>query len=279
MGELYSPFFLFSIFFLSRGRVLRRRGNGRGVLGALLLRPPPGWADPHGLQERGHGGEYTVPLYPFRLIVKTLPNSIGSADRLPSFPPLLREFFGNFCRLQFFFFVKNSRACFLYRRFNPSIHLLPSKFHLIVGSTLHFNPFLYITCNNYHINETLTRSFNNGRTKKARYTCPIHDKRKCRKIVRIRLLIDSKANYQNEGRRVPVVLAVVVVAGRNRKVVHWGRQTNGGQAVSKLVSRYRLSTRSACRFIAFTRRVKEGGAVLRRCVWSHARNGKGVASL
>lgn len=94
-----------------------------------------------------------------------------------------------------------------------------------------------------------------------------------------RLLIDSKANYQNEGRRVPVVLAVVVVAGRNRKVVHWGRQTNGGQAVSKLVSRYRLSTRSACRFIAFTRRVKEGGAVLRRCVWSHARNGKGVASL
>lgn len=81
-----------------------------------------------------------------------------------------------------------------------------------------------------------------------------------------RLLIDSKANYQNEGRRVPVVLAVVVVAGRNRKVVHWGRQTNGGQAVSKLVSRYRLSTRSACRFIAFTRRVKEGGAALRRCV-------------
>lgn len=79
-----------------------------------------------------------------------------------------------------------------------------------------------------------------------------------------RLLIDSKANYQNEGRRVPVVLAVV--AGRNRKVVHWGRQTNGGQAVSKLVSRYRLSTRSACRFIAFTRRVKEGGAALRRCV-------------
>lgn len=60
---------------------------------------------------------------PLRLIVKTLPNSTGSADRLPSFPPLLREFFGNFCRLQFFFFVKienlmktnYSRACFLYR--------------------------------------------------------------------------------------------------------------------------------------------------------------------
>lgn len=34
--------FYFFVLLFSRGRVLRWRGNGRGVLGALLLRPPPG---------------------------------------------------------------------------------------------------------------------------------------------------------------------------------------------------------------------------------------------
>lgn len=38
--------------------MLRWRDRQRGMLGALLLRPPAGRADPHGLQERGHGGEY-----------------------------------------------------------------------------------------------------------------------------------------------------------------------------------------------------------------------------
>lgn len=38
--------------------MLRRRGRQRGMLGTLLLRPPAGRANPHGLQERGHGGEY-----------------------------------------------------------------------------------------------------------------------------------------------------------------------------------------------------------------------------
>jgi len=42
--------------------MLRRRGRQRGMLGTLLLRPPAGRADPHGLQERGHGGEYIFPL-------------------------------------------------------------------------------------------------------------------------------------------------------------------------------------------------------------------------
>lgn len=69
---------------------------------------------------------------PLRLIVKTLPNSTGSADRLPSFPPLLREFFGNFCRLQFFFFCED-------RKFNEnelfSSLLLISIYVLIQVST------------------------------------------------------------------------------------------------------------------------------------------------
>lgn len=42
-------------------------------------------------------------LSPSPLDRENPPNSIGSVDRLPFFPPLLREFFGNFCRLQFFF--------------------------------------------------------------------------------------------------------------------------------------------------------------------------------
>lgn len=50
-----------SIFLCCRGRMLRRRGRQRGMLGTLLLRPSAGWTDPHGLQERGYGGEYIFP--------------------------------------------------------------------------------------------------------------------------------------------------------------------------------------------------------------------------
>jgi hypothetical protein len=68
------------IFLRCRGRMLRRRGRQRGMLGTLLLRPPAGRADPHGLQERRHGGEYIFPLKaspipldsrPFRSSLKT----------------------------------------------------------------------------------------------------------------------------------------------------------------------------------------------------------------
>lgn len=41
--------------------MLHRRGRQRSMLGALLLRPSTGRADPYGLQERGHGGEYALP--------------------------------------------------------------------------------------------------------------------------------------------------------------------------------------------------------------------------
>ncbi|XP_050472004.1 ras GTPase-activating protein raskol isoform X10 [Bombus huntii] len=37
--------------------MLRWRSRCRGVLGTLLLRPPPGRTDPHGLQKRGYGSE------------------------------------------------------------------------------------------------------------------------------------------------------------------------------------------------------------------------------
>jgi len=47
-----------TILLFCRGRMLRRWGCQWGMLGTLLLRPPAGRADPHGLQERGHGGEH-----------------------------------------------------------------------------------------------------------------------------------------------------------------------------------------------------------------------------
>ena len=49
---------------------------------------------------------------------------------------------------------------------------------------------------------------------------------------------------------------------RNQKVVHGGRQTSGGRAVSKLL--YRPSTR---RFIAFTRRAKAVLRLIARSEW------------
>lgn len=71
---------------------------------------------------------------PLRLIVKTLPNSTGSADRLPSFPPLLREFFGNFYRLQFFFFCED-------RKFNENelfSSLLLISIHVLIQVSTSF---------------------------------------------------------------------------------------------------------------------------------------------
>lgn len=57
----YNNSSLFSRF--CRGGLLRRRPVGRGMLGALLLRSPTGRADPHGLQERGHGGKsFSMPV-------------------------------------------------------------------------------------------------------------------------------------------------------------------------------------------------------------------------
>jgi hypothetical protein len=85
-----------SCFSFSRGRLLRRRPFGRGMLGALLLRPPPGRADPHGLQERGHGGKLYERVLkrrppPFFNFVNLIYCS-ALAESSPSSPPPLSLF-------------------------------------------------------------------------------------------------------------------------------------------------------------------------------------------